>query len=146
MRRRQIKLPSLVHDFSHAHIRGVSVGPRREVTLSVSPMVWDGHKGRHAEPVPVRFGAIENFAEVSAFFSAGPHEWSELAWLRYAVERVSKPGCLYFELLFERIDARLVVHCGSLQIGAPTEQRNTEPFTETSCNPSDSASQTDSTQ
>jgi hypothetical protein len=114
-------LPSLIHDFSHAHIRSVSVGPRREVTLAVSPLVWEGHNGRLTDPVPVRFGGVENFAEVSAFFAAGPHERSELAWLRYAVGRRSKPGCLFFELVFERIDARLVIRCSSLQVG-PSEQ------------------------
>lgn len=127
MRRRPIELPSLVHDFRHAHIRGVSVGPRREVTLAVSALVWVGHNGRLADPVPVRFGGIENFAEVSAFFAADPHERSELAWLQYADGRRSKPGCLFFELVFERTDARLIVQCRSLQVGSPGEQQQALP-------------------
>lgn len=121
MRRRPVELPSLVHDFSHASINGVTVGPRREVTLTISPLVWMGHNGRYATAVPVRFGGIENFAEVSAFFAGSPHERSELACLRYDERRRSKPGCLFFELVFERIDARLVIQCSSLQVGGSGE-------------------------
>jgi hypothetical protein len=109
-------LPSLIHDFSHAEIRGVSVGPRREITLTISPLVWEGCNARLDEPVQVRFGGIQNFSEVAAFFTDGPHERSELAWLRYADNRLSKPGRLFFELAFERIDARLVVECSSMQV------------------------------
>jgi hypothetical protein len=114
-----MELPSLVHDFSNAHIDAVVIGPRRELTLSMAPLVWDGPNGRCGEPVRVRFGGIENLAEVSAFFAAAPHERSELAWLRYAEGGRSKPGCLFFELVFERIDARLVIQCSSLQLGSP---------------------------
>lgn len=127
MRRRPVELPSLVHDYSHARIDTVSIGPRREVTLFISPLVWEGHNGRYAAAVPVRFGGIENFAEVSGFFADAPHEQSELAWMRYAERPRSRPGCLFFELVFERIDARLVVQCSSLQVGGPAEQRQAEP-------------------
>ncbi len=126
MRRRLVELPSLVHDFSHAYIRDVSVGPRREVTLAVSPLIWKGQNGQLAGPVSVRFGGIENITEVSAFFAADPHEKSELACLRYVEGRQSKPGCLFFELIFERIDARLVVQCSSLHVGSPGEQGHAE--------------------
>ena len=115
MRSNPVELPSLVHDFSHARIDSVSVGPRRSVTMAIAPLVWDGHNGRYGEAVSVRFGGIENFAEVSAFFAASP-EQSELAWLRYTECPKSKPGCLFFELVFERIDARLVIQCSSLQL------------------------------
>ena len=114
MGRHPAEVPSLVHDFSHAHIGRVSVGPRREVTLSVSPLVWEGRTGQLADPVQLRFGGIANFVEVSAFFASSPQERSELSWLRYAEGRRSKPGCLFFELVFERIDARLVIQCSSL--------------------------------
>ncbi len=108
-------LPSFVHDFSNASIDRVDVGPRRELTLSIALLVWDGTKGRSSDAVRVRFGGIENFTEASEFFAEGPHETSELAWLRYAAGRRSKPGRLFFELAFERIDARLVIQCSSLQ-------------------------------
>jgi hypothetical protein len=93
-----MELPSLVHDFSDARIDAVVIGPRRELTLSITPLVWDGPNGRCGEPVRVR---------------------SELAWLRYAEGRRSKPGCLFFELVFERVDARLVIQCSSLQMSSP---------------------------
>ena len=112
-----MELPSLIHNFSHGWLDTVVVGLRREVTLSIAPLVWDGPNGRYAATVRVRFGGIENFAEVSAFFAGLPHATSELAWLRYAEGRRSKPGCLYFELVFERIDARLMLRCSSLQVG-----------------------------
>ena len=123
MGKRHVELPSLGHDFSHASIEHVAVGPRRDVTLTLSVHV----DYRPCNPVPephpvrVRFGGVENFAEVSAFFAAGPHERSELAWLRYAGGQESKPGDLFFELVFERIDARLVIRCSSLEVGGKTE-------------------------
>jgi hypothetical protein len=112
-------LPSLQHDFDHARIDDVIVGPRREITVAIAPLVWDGPNGHHSETVRVRFGGIKNFAEVAAFFAAAPHKQSELAWLRYADGRRSKPGCLFFQLVFERIEARLVIQCSSLQVGSP---------------------------
>lgn len=119
MGRRPVELPSVGQDFNHAPIEQVVVGPRREVTLTLSviPDYRPGNPRPASQSVRVRFGGIENFAEASAFFAAGPHERSELACLRYAEGRLSKPGCLFFELVFERIDARLVVQCSSLQVG-----------------------------
>ena len=87
--------------------------------LSVSPLRWNGQKGEYAKAITVRFGGIKNFEEISAFFAVAPHASSELAWLRYAEGRHSKPGHLSFDLMFERIDARLVVQCSSLQVGTP---------------------------
>lgn len=116
MRRRQVQLPPLGHDFHHAMITAVTIGPRREATLSVMLRVCPvGHTNPTYEAVLVRFGGIENFVEVSDFFADGPHERSELANLRYAEEQRSKIGRLVFELVFERIDARLLLKCSSLQ-------------------------------
>ena len=117
-----IRLPPLVHDFSHACIEQVVVGPRREVTLSIAPLLWNGRKGKYARAVAVRFGGIENFAEVSAFFADAFYKGFELAWLRYAEEQHSKLGHL-FDLMFERADAHLIVQCSSLRVGASTKQK-----------------------
>ncbi len=127
MRRRPVELPSLVHDFSHAHICGVVFGPRREFTLAVSLLVWHQQTGRLTDPAPVRFGGVENLDEVRACFAAAPHERSELAWLAYAADPASRPGRLVFDLVFERIDLRLLVRCSSLQVGAPGEAPDAEP-------------------
>ncbi|RPJ87505.1 MAG: hypothetical protein EHM18_00815 [Acidobacteria bacterium] len=116
MPRHEGLLPELVHDFRHARVEDVTIGPKREVSLAVTPLIWEGHNARDAEMVTVRFGAILNFAEVSAFLKTGPHLHSELAWLRYADGTVSKPGSLYIELGFERIDARMVIQCSSLRV------------------------------
>ena len=61
--------PPLVHDFDHAIIERAVVGPRREVTLVVLPLVWEGQNGTRACSMDVRFGGIKNLAEVSAFLA-----------------------------------------------------------------------------
>ena len=115
-----MKLPPLIRDFRHATIQGVTVGPRREVTLAIAPLAWHGHNGDHSETVCVRFGGIINFDEVTAFFAATSSECFELAWLRYAEALHSTPNNLFFELVAERIDASLIIQCSSLQVDDPT--------------------------
>jgi hypothetical protein len=65
-------LPQFKYDFSHARINDVTVGPRREATLFIAPLVWEGPNGRYGEVVRVRFGGIRNFEEVSTFFAEAP--------------------------------------------------------------------------
>jgi hypothetical protein len=113
---RPIPLPPLVYDFNHARIDGVEVGPRREITLLIAPLLWAGSVGRNLEGVRVRFGGIENFDEAKSFFSSGPHERSELARLEYAPGRRSKPGCLFVDVEFEREESRVVIQCSSVQV------------------------------
>ena len=103
-------------DFAHAFVDDVMLGPRRELTLIVRPLIWTGSKGSYGEPVRVRFGGIFDFEEVQTFFADAPHKGSELAWLRYAETTASKPGHLFFDLVFERIEARIGIACGSLTI------------------------------
>jgi hypothetical protein len=67
--------------------------------------------GQSSPVIKVRFGGIVNFDAVKVFFAASPHLWSELAWLRYDEGTNSKPGHLFFDLTFERIDAQLTYHC-----------------------------------
>jgi hypothetical protein len=111
-----MNVPPLIHDFRHARINSVAIGPRRELALSVAPLVWNGTNGHHGDGVSLRFGGIENFTEVSAFFSDEPQQRSELQCLRYAQSRPSKQGCLFFELSFERIEAKVIIQCSNLQI------------------------------
>jgi hypothetical protein len=120
----RLALPILVHDFSHAYIDDIAIGPRREVTLKVTVLVRNGTTFHMVEGINVRFGGIENFAEASSFLATQPHHLSELAWLRYATGERSKPGCLYFDLVFERIDAKLVIKCSSLQVSGPGTQED----------------------
>jgi hypothetical protein len=111
-----VQLPSLIHDFGHARIESVMLGPRRELNLIVTPLVWKGHTGQYSQGVGVRFGGVANLDEVRAFFSDAPQERSELAKVGYAADRRSKPGRLFFELVFERIDGRLIVECSNIQV------------------------------
>jgi hypothetical protein len=116
---RSVNLPSLVHNFDHSRIDKVNIGPRRECTLYVALLVWDGPNGRYVEGVQVRFGGIENFDTAVEFFGAAPEQQSELAWLKYATDRRSKPGQLFFDLVFERIEAQLRIECSSLNVSGP---------------------------
>lgn len=122
MRKHPPQLPSLVYDFRHALIDRVMIGAHGEVTLFVSPLVWDGPNGRRGEPVPVRFTGIKNFDEVCNFFGGAENEQFELAWLRYMEQPRSKPGSLYFVLELERTNGRLVLQCSNLQVGSPNER------------------------
>lgn len=109
-----------IRDFRHAVIKGAASGPRREVTLVIAPLAWRGQNGSHEEDVRVRFGGVENFDEVAAFFGDPDHRgWFELADLRYATAEPSKPGRLRFDLIAEREDVCLVIRCGSLQVDEP---------------------------
>ena len=54
-------------DFAHAFVDDVMLGPRRELTLIVRPLIWTGSKGSYGEPVRVRFGGIFDFEEVQTF-------------------------------------------------------------------------------
>jgi hypothetical protein len=116
MKHRRVELPSLRYDYNDARIDDVSIGPRRELNLVMAVLTWEGSTGRYVEGIKIRFGGIENFEEVSSFFARQPHEQSELASLAYSAHRKSKMGQLFFEMVFERIDARLEIHCSSLQI------------------------------
>ena len=84
-----IGLPALP-DFSHANVISVTLGPRRAVTLKLSPLLWVGDQGHYGPPFTVRLGGIVNFDEVSELFAANHHKRSELAWLRYA--RAASPN------------------------------------------------------
>ncbi len=99
------ELPELPHDFNHAIFENVILGPRRELTLKLNPLVWIGHRGYHAPAVTVRFGGIVNFAEVG--------------WLRYDTKQTSQPDDLYLRLEFERVEAHIVIHCHSLTVTEP---------------------------
>ncbi len=109
-----MSLPELEFDFSHAVINDVTLGPRREVTLTVQTLSFVGSVGRRSPGIKVRFGGIINFESVESFFAQGPHLGSELAWLRYDESRTSRPGRLFLDLAFERIEARIILECAAV--------------------------------
>ena len=117
-------LPQLPdHHFNHAIFDSVVLGPRRELTLGLRPLVWAGHQGHHGPAVTVRFGGIVNIEEVKALFEASHHEHSELSHLDYDKQYASKPGDLYLRIEFERVEAQIVIHCHSLTIMEPNTEK-----------------------
>ena len=107
-----MKLPDLKHDFHHALIDSVQVGPRREVTMTIQALLWEGQSGHRSANIYLRCGGIANFDEVKAFFNTCPS--LEVAWLDYAKCQKSKPGNLFIELQAERTDDKLIIQCCSL--------------------------------
>ena len=108
-----MELPNLKYEYSHSFISSVSIGPRREATLSIQILVAIvGHQPSLDKSL--RFGGIVNFDEVKAFFTQ--HQTLELAYLRYSIAHSSKPGNLFVELHSERTDDKLVIKCSSIQV------------------------------
>ena len=109
-----MKLPDLKHDFHHAHVNSVQVGPRREANMTIQVLLWDGQSGHLSPNIHLRCGGIVNFDEVKAFFNTSPS--LEVAWLDYARSQKSKPGNLFLELQAERSDDKLIIQCSSLSV------------------------------
>ena len=109
-----MKLPDLKHDFHHAFIDSVQVGPRREVTMTIQALLWEGSSGHRSPNIYLRCGGIANFDEVKVFFNMSPS--LEVAWLEYAESQKSKPGHLFIELQAERTDDKLIIQCSSLSV------------------------------
>ena len=116
----KLVLPPLP-DFNDAVIQKVVIGPRREVTLLVQLLVWENSVGHHTPAITVRFGGIVNFDEVKAFFDIPHYRRSELCGIIYDKQQSSKPGNLFLELLYERVEARVIIQCSSFII-TETEQ------------------------
>jgi len=64
-----MELPDLKYDFHHALIDSVKIGPRREVTMIIQALLWEGHRGHRSPNIYFRCGGIINVDEVTAFFS-----------------------------------------------------------------------------
>jgi len=117
-----MQLPDLKHDFSDALIQGVTFGPRQEMTLRILTGRWIGQTGYYNVPIALRFGGIKNLDVLREFFASSPHLQSELAHLSYDKDHKSKPGHLFVDLTFERIDARTIIECSSIKIDDPKAQ------------------------
>ncbi len=65
-----MNIQSLFNNYRDSHIERVELGPSNELTLFIhTDPVWNPSVSKHAV---VRFGAISNYEEVAAFFSALP--------------------------------------------------------------------------
>jgi hypothetical protein len=119
-------VPSLEQDFYNAYILEANLGPRREVTLQMElwPKVngeripWTAGQGQ-GPLLEVRFGGIENFVEVSAFFesfSDSPNAHCGLHYLAYDETENPKPGRLVLEMEFDSTGDRLKIQCQKLTL------------------------------
>lgn len=103
----------LPYNFHDAALASIRVGPRREVTLTVA-LDLPGRLGDHI--AHIRFGGIDNFEEVRAFFGNLPPRPStrafidRIAQLDYAKTEVSRPKKQVFRLELEAHGA-ITIHC-----------------------------------
>ena len=111
-----MELPPFENNFNHSVIRELSTGPRREATLLLHPLVWVGDQGHFGYAIRVRFGGITNVDEVNALFATYLQVGGELAWICYDRSRVSKPGCLFFHLECERVEAGVTIQCCNIDV------------------------------
>ena len=109
-----MNLPELPN-FNDATIEQVTLGLRRELTLTTKllPRV---NGAMRSPAIVLRFGGIVNIDEVRAFFTVPHYERSEIGSIHYSPQPPSKPGHLYIEFLYERIDDCTTIECGSLSV------------------------------
>lgn len=65
-------LPELPHNFHEGRIDALRIGPRRELTLTLTgyfPVLGSSQQSFRVETWQVRFGGIDNIGEVGAFCS-----------------------------------------------------------------------------
>lgn len=119
MNMQEIRVPTpLPYEFHDGILLGVAVGPRREVTLTASlDPVWQ--PSGTAECALLRFGNIDNFAEVQAFFArANPHPrgyFGRIDRLDYAQDEPSRANRLSLQLELEW-HGTIIIRCRNLSI------------------------------
>ena len=97
-------------------LESVAFGPRREMMLSIKPLMHAGNGGYYGLATTVRFGGIVNFDEVQALFKPKYCGESELNGIEYDQKQFSKSGDLHLLLSFERISVIIAIHCASLTV------------------------------
>lgn len=100
-------------DFRHAQLDRVELGPRREATFFLRPLVWNGPNGKLGDELGIRLGGIENFEEVQSFVTQLSTHPTELA--RFDYGKLTKPHSIQIELLLERTDAVIFIKCRNVQ-------------------------------
>jgi hypothetical protein len=120
-----MNLPELHYNFYNASIHSVALGPRHEATLAMElwPQVngklarqWRRGEGEH---INIRFGSIDNYTEVMAFFGSWEDNRNRshgLHYLSYSSEKKSKPGNLFFEFEWDWTGDHFVIHCRNITI------------------------------
>ena len=104
-------------NFQDAAIEEVIVGPRREVTLRLRPMLWEGARGKHGPALVVRFGGIREFERVADRFRQIPSLQSELGFLGPDQSSSPRsPARLAFRFEAERREFAFGFSCKSVSI------------------------------
>jgi hypothetical protein len=108
----------------------VSLGPRREVTLTIG-LALPGRLGDHI--VHIRFGGIANFEEVRDFFGHGPPAWwsfdvalGRIDFLDYDPGEVSRIDRLVFRLKIDSSDP-LVIRCRNVTTWRDDQVKDDQP-------------------
>ncbi len=109
-------------NFADATVEEVRVGPRREVTLIVSPLVWRGSQSEEGPPVAVRFGGIEEFPRVAEQFRRLPALESDIGYLG-ADRGGGKPGRYRLRFEAERRDYAFTFRCSSVTVTRAGERQ-----------------------
>ena len=108
----------LPHTFHEGIIQDFHVGPRRELTLSISvALLPPGRTSGRMEwyDFRIRFGGIANFEEVRSFFSPGV-KGEQIAHLDYDKGEVSRQDRLVFRLeMMEDYDP-LIIRCRNVTV------------------------------
>lgn len=109
-------LPELPHNFHEGRIDSARVGPRRELTLTLTgyfPIAGSQWRRYQIETWQVRFGGIENLETVRTF-CAPAILGQRIGNLHYADDEASHAHRLVFVLSMYDEDAVLRIHCRNL--------------------------------
>ena len=114
-----MNLPEIPYEFYGAHVTDISIGPRRELQLSLE--LWPQANGQLYEffhrgdgiNITVRFGGLYNFEEVKVFWEKWQSSMVQpgLHYLRYSQIQNSKPGSLFIEAEFDSTGDYVMFHC-----------------------------------
>lgn len=117
------QLPAIKDEFYNAAVKEVSFGPRQEMRLAVRRLYWEGSHGRYDDQLTyIHFGGVNNLEALRKFFDRKPHQQSELYTIDYSKTIPSKPGHLFIEIKFERIDDKITIECRNLSISSDSPE------------------------
>ena len=100
-------------------LESVAFGPRREMTVKINSLMWEGNRGYYGPATTMRFGGIVNYDQVREAFKPRYCQERELNSVEYDQGQSSKPSDLYLLLSFERISIIVAIHCHSLTVTKP---------------------------
>ena len=109
-------LPVLPYTFHDSWLIEVRVGPRREVVMGAFLDAMEQEPAISGIGVRLRFGAIENFDEIRAFFSAlqkhekPPLYYGRIDWLGYDRDEPLRSNRLVLRINLER-HGSAVIRC-----------------------------------